>query len=133
MNMGSDAVAIYKALVEATAFSSRKIIDRFIEEGVKINEVIALGGVAKKSDFVMQTVADVLGLEIKVVESDQACALGAAMFAAVAAGIYPDIAEAQDRMGSGFCNNYIPDMENHKKYENLYSAYTRLGDYIDGD
>lgn len=131
MNMGSDAVAIYKALVEATAFGSKKIMDRFIEEGVKIDEVIALGGVAKKSKFVMQTVADVMGLEIKVVESEQACALGAAMFGAVAAGIYKDIPEAQDAMGSGFCLDYIPNMENHAKYAELYEKYGKLGDYME--
>ena len=131
MNMGSDAVAIYRALVEATAFGSRKIIDRFIKEGVEIKEVIALGGVTKKSEFVMQTVADVLGLEIKVVESEQACALGAAMFAAVAADIYATVDEAQDAMGSGFCLDYIPNMENHAKYAELYAKYADLGDYME--
>lgn len=131
MSMGSDAVAIYKALVEATAFGSRKIIDRFAEEGIKIEEVIALGGVAKKSEFVMQTVADVLGLKIKVVESEQACALGAAMFAAVAADIYASVDKAQDAMGSGFCMEYIPNMETHAKYSSLYSEYTNLGKYME--
>lgn len=131
MNMGSDAVSIYKALVEATAFGSRKIIDRWKEEGVEIKEVIALGGVAKKSKYVMQTVSDVLGLEIKVVESEQACALGAAMFAAVAAGIYGSVSEAQDAMGSGFCLDYIPNMENHAKYAKLYAKYAELGEYME--
>ena len=79
----------------------------------------------------MQTVADVLGLEIKVVKSEQACALGAAMFAAVAAGIYPDISSAQDAMGSGFCSDYRPDPENSAKYAKLYSQYLELGDFIE--
>ncbi len=131
MNMGSGTVGIYRALVEATAFGSKKIIDRFVEEGVRIDEVIALGGVAKKSRFVMQTVADVMGLGIKVVESEQACALGAAMFAAVAAGIYKDIPEAQDAMGSGFCAEYVPDMHNHAKYSGLYTKYSELGGYME--
>ncbi len=131
MNMGSDAVGIYKAIVEATAFGAKKIVDRFIEEGVEIKEVIALGGVAKKSEFVMQTVADVLGLEIKVVESEQACALGAAMFAAVIAGIYPTISDAQDAMGSGFCLDYIPNPDNTAKYAELYAKYADLGEYME--
>ena len=131
MNMGSDAVAIYKALVEATAFGAKKIVDRFIDEGVEINEVIALGGVAKKSKFVMQTVADVLGLEIKVVESEQACALGAAMFAGVAAGVFADVNEAQEAMGSGFCMNYTPNPDNAAKYAELYAKYTELGNYME--
>ena len=130
MSMGSDAVSIYKALVEATAFGSKKIIDRFVDEGIEIREVIALGGVAKKSKFVMQTVSDVLGLNIKVVESDQACALGAAMFAAVAAGIYNSIDAAQDAMGSGIYCEYTPNMENSAKYATLYARYAQLGSSV---
>ncbi len=133
MNMGTDAVDIYKALVEATAFGAKKIVDRFLEEGIEIKEVIALGGVAKKSTFVMQTVADVLGLSIRVVESEQACALGAAMFASVNAGIYADLSLAQEAMGSGFCSEYTPNMENHEKYKTLYAEYTSLGAYIEAE
>ncbi|MEI6423838.1 MAG: FGGY-family carbohydrate kinase, partial [Lentisphaerota bacterium] len=81
LNMGSDAPRIFRALVEATAFGSKKIVDRFTDQGVEIKGVIALGGVAKKSPFIMQTVSDVLGMKIKVARSEQACALGAAMFA----------------------------------------------------
>jgi L-ribulokinase len=131
LSMGSDAVAVYKALAESTAFGARKIIDRFIEEGVEIREVIALGGVAKKSDFVMQTVSDVIGLDIKVVESEQACALGSAMFAAVTAGIYSSIEDAQNAMGSGFCKTYTPNMENHAKYADLYAKYANLGTFME--
>jgi L-ribulokinase len=131
MNMGSDAPAIFRSLVEATAFGAKKIVDRFEDEGIKINEIIALGGVAKKSEFVMQIVADILGLEIKVVESEQACALGAAMFAAVAAGIYSSVGDAQKAMNSGFCRTYIPDMNRHKQYAVFYKKYTELGDYME--
>jgi len=131
LSMGSDTVAVYKALAESTAFGARKIIDRFIDEGVEIREVIALGGVAKKSKFVMQTVSDVIGLEIKVVESEQACALGSAMFAAVAAGIYSSVEEAQNAMGSGFCKTYTPNMENHAKYAELYAKYAELGAFME--
>jgi L-ribulokinase len=77
----------------------------------------------------MQTVADVLELEIKVLESEQACALGAAMFAAVAAGIHPDIPAAQAAMGSSFCRVYTPRAETRIAYNALYRRYTELGSY----
>ena len=130
LNMGSDAPAIFRALVEATAFGAKKIIDRFEDEGIHISQVIALGGVAKKSDFVMNVVADVLGIEIKVVESEQACALGAAMFAATAAGIHKSVFDAQKAMASGFHATYSPNMDNHAEYKKLYAKYDELGNYM---
>ena len=133
LSMGSDAAAIFKSLVEATAFGAKKIVDRFQEEGVAIHEVIALGGVAKKSSYVMQTVADVLNMEIKVARSEQACALGAAMFAAVAAGIHPDIREAQKAMGSGVEKSYKPIPANNAEYEILYREYSKLAQYIESE
>lgn len=102
LNLGSDAPRIFRALVEATAFGSKAIVDRFKSEGVRIDGVIALGGVAKKSPFIMQIVCDVLNMPIKVASSEQACALGSAMAAAVVAGVYPNISEAQKKMGGGF-------------------------------
>jgi len=127
LNLGSDAPAIFRALVEATAFGSKKIFDRFIDEGVKIESVIAIGGVAKKSPFVMQVLADVMNVPIKVAKSDQACALGTAMAAAVAAGIYKNIAEAQKAMGNGFEKEYKPIAANVEKYKNLFSMYNKFG------
>jgi L-ribulokinase len=79
LNLGTTAPQFYRALVEATAFGAKAIVDRFREEGVVITEVIALGGIAKKSDLVMQITADVFDMPIKVVRSEQACALGAGM------------------------------------------------------
>src|SRR5664279_5372423 len=99
LSLGSDAPKIFKALVEATAFGSKMINERFISEGIRIDGVIAIGGVAKKNPFVMQIVADVLNMPIKVAASEQTCALGAAMTAAVVAGVYKDIPEAQKAMG----------------------------------
>ena len=104
LNLGSDAPRIFRALVEATAFGSRAINDRFIEQGVRIDGVIALGGVAKKSPLVMQIVADVLDMPIKVARSEQACALGSAMAAAVAAGVYTNTSEAQKKNGWWYRN-----------------------------
>lgn len=133
LNLGTDAVKIFKMIVEATAFGSKAIVDRFINEGVPIKQVIAIGGVAKKSPFVMQTLADVLNKPIKVASSDQACALGAAMNAAVAAGIHPTVQEAQEAMGSGFDAYYEPRQANVKVYQKLYEKYQKLGKYSENN
>ncbi|HSO87999.1 MAG TPA: ribulokinase [Draconibacterium sp.] len=131
INLGSDAPRIFRALVEATAFGSKAINDRFISEGVRIDGVIALGGVAKKSPFVMQIVADVLNMPIKVARSEQACALGSAMAAAVVAGIYANTAEAQKKMGGGIETEYHPIPENVEKYKPLYEQYKKFGKLIE--
>ncbi len=131
LNLGSAAPAIFRALVEATAYGSKKIVDRFESEGVPIKGVIALGGVAKKSPFVMQVLADVLNRKIEVAQSEQACALGAAMFAATASGLYDTVEGALDAMGSGFEREYLPDSSNAKIYEKLYEEYSDFGTYIE--
>ncbi|HOY19414.1 MAG TPA: ribulokinase [Haliscomenobacter sp.] len=131
LNMGSDAPGIFKALVEAICFGSKKIVDRFESEGIPIKAVVGMGGVAKKSAFVMQTLADVLNRPIKIARSEQAPALGAAMYAAVAAGIYPDVASASQAMGNGFDRIYHPITENAVLYEKLYAEYGRFGDFVE--
>lgn len=131
LNLGTDAATVFKALVEATTFGSRSIVDRFVQEGVPIKKVIAIGGVAKKSPFVMQTLADVLNKPIQVARSDQACALGAAMCAAVAAGVHPSLEAAQRAMGSGFDAEYHPRPEQVAVYETLYQKYLKLGEFIE--
>ncbi len=133
LNLGSDAPRIFRALVEATAFGSKAINDRFIDEGVRIDGVIALGGVAKKSPLVMQIVADVLDMPIKVARSEQACALGTAMAAAVVAGVYSDTAEAQKKMGGGIETEYLPIPENVEKYKVLYEQYKKFGKFVEFD
>ena len=127
LNLGSSAPRIFRALVEATAFGSRAITDRFAEHGIEIKEVVGIGGVAKKSPFVMQTMADVLNMPIKVSVSEQAMALGAAMFAAVAAGVYSSVEEAQSAMGQGFEKTYYPIAENAAQYNEIYKRYIELG------
>lgn len=131
MNLSTDAVKIFKALVEATAFGSRAIVERFFQEGVSIKKVIGIGGVAKKSPFVMQTLADVLNMPIKAASADQACALGAAMCASVAAGIHPAMKAAQEAMGSGFDAEYHPNVDKVAVYQKLYQKYQSLGNYIE--
>ncbi len=131
LSLGSDAPRIFKSLVEATAFGSRMINDRFASEGIRIDGVIAIGGVAKKSPFVMQIVADVLNMPIKVACSDQTCALGSAMAASVVAGVHKDIAAAQKAMGGGFEKEYKPDPVRAKKYDELYNKYKKLGLFVE--
>jgi len=131
LSLGSDAPKIFKALVEATAFGSRMINERFISEGVRIDGVIAIGGVAKKNPFVMQIVADVLNMPIKVASSDQTCALGSAMAASVVAGVYKDLTSAQQAMGGGFEKEYRPNNERAKKYDALFKKYKKLGSLIE--
>lgn len=127
LTLATTPAQVYKALVEATAFGSRAINERLIEEGVPVDSIVAVGGISRKSTFVMQTMADVIGVPIKVLDSDQACALGAAMFAACGAGIYPCIADAQKAMKPGFCAEYRPDSGRHAIYDILYRRYRELG------
>ncbi|HOO98309.1 MAG TPA: ribulokinase [Bacteroidales bacterium] len=131
ISLGSDAPRIFKTLVEATAFGSKMINERFISEGVRIDGVIAIGGVARKNPFVMQTVADVLNMPIKIAATDQTCALGSAMAAAVVAGIYKNIAQAQEAMGGGFETEYNPNPARAEKYKILFEKYKKLGTFIE--
>ncbi|MEN8117851.1 MAG: ribulokinase [Bacteroidota bacterium] len=133
LNLGSDAPRIFRALVEATAFGSKAINDRFVQEGVRIDGIIALGGVAKKSPLVMQIMSDVLNMPIKVARSEQACALGSAMVAAVAAGVYTTTAEAQKKMGGGIETEYYPIPENVEKYKEFYAKYKKFGKFVEFD
>jgi L-ribulokinase len=131
LNMGSDAPRIFRSLVEAICFGSKAIVDRFRSEGIDIQQVVGIGGVAKKSDFVMQTLADVLDMPIKIATSEQAPALGAAMYAAVAAGIYADTEGAKKAMGNGFDKTYLPKKKNVMVYRKLYKKYVKLGVFIE--
>lgn len=131
LTLASDAPRIFRALVEATAFGSKAIVDRFQSEGVRIDKVIGIGGIALKSPFVMQTLSDVLNMPIKVCKTDQACALGASMFAAVAAGVYDKIEDAQKAMNSGFAHEYYPNAENAEKYREIYEKYLKIGQFTE--
>ena len=131
INLGTDAPRIFRCLVEATAYGSRAIVERFRSQQIRIDSAIAIGGVAKKSRFVMQTVADVLNLEVTVAAGDQTVALGAAMFAAVAAAVHPTVAQAQSAMSSGVETVYRPDPERAKRYDRLYEDYLALGAFVE--
>ena len=127
LTLGTTPPRLFRALVEATAYGSRAIQERFEREGVRAQRVVALGGIAQKSPFVMQVTADVMNVPIQVVASEQACALGAAMFAAVAAGLYASVTEAQDGLGSGFSRTFTPDPARAEVYQGLYRKYLQLG------
>lgn len=129
--LGTTAPQVFRALVEATAFGTKAIVDRFVSEGCPVESVIGIGGIALKSPFVMQTMSDVLNMPIKVCNTDQACALGASMFAATAAGIYPRIEDAVAAMNSGFAKEYQPDAGRHARYAALYETYAKLGEFTE--
>ncbi|WP_127502132.1 ribulokinase [Actinoplanes solisilvae] len=120
---------IYKALIEATAFGTRKIVETFEAAGVPVTELIAAGGL-KRNPLVMQIYADVLRRPFAVATSEQAPALGSAIHAAVAAGAYPDVATAADAMGKVERDVWKPIAANADVYDRLYAEYTLLHDYF---
>jgi len=130
LTLGTTAPKIFRALVEATAFGAKAIVERFREEGIEIEGVVGTGGISQKSPLVMQILSDVLNIPVKVAKSEQTVALGAAMFATVAAGLYKNIQEAQEHMTSGFIATYYPNKENVNTYKKLYLKYKDLGSLL---
>ncbi|MGB6152252.1 MAG: ribulokinase [Pricia sp.] len=131
LDLGTDAPRIYRALAEATCFGAKKIVKRFQERGIPIKGIIGVGGVAKKSPFIMQMMADVLNMPIRIHSSDQTCALGSAMFAATVAGVYPKVEDAMKKMGQGFDMQYVPDDEKTEMYALRYTKYLRFCDAVE--
>jgi L-ribulokinase len=128
LSLGSEAPHLFKAWVEATCFGAKAIVDRFNEEGVPVKGLIGLGGVARKSPYIMQVMADVMDMPIRIHKSEQTCALGAAMFAATAAGIYPHVEEAMNAMGQGFDQEYKPNASASTIYAKRFLKYKSLGE-----
>ena len=125
LNLGTTPPMVFRALVESTAFGARAIIDRYEREGLHVESVTAVGGIARKSSFVMQFLADAMNMPIRVAASDQAVALGAAMFGAAASGVHKDIFAAMDAMKPGFDAEYLPRRdctERYQKYLRLAAA-----------
>jgi L-ribulokinase len=123
---------VYRALIEATAFGARTIIETFERSGVPVEEFIVAGGLAKNT-FLMQTYADILNRPISVAASQQGPALGSAIHAAVAAAAYPDITAAAKAMGGRTTNAYQPDPERATAYHQLFKIFTTLHDlFADG-
>ena len=120
---------VYRALIEATAFGTRLIVESFRGSGVPITELIVAGGLTK-NPLVMQIYADVLRMSLTVLDSDQGPALGSAIHAAVAAGVYDDIRAAADAMSRVRPNGWHPHETRSEAYDALYSEYVTLTDYF---
>jgi len=131
VDLGTGAAEFFAAIVEATAFGSRRILERFEDEGVHVSRVIATGGVAKKSPYAMRVVADAMKKPVSVAASEQTVALGAAMLAAVAAGLHPDLGSAQAAMGAGVETVYEPDPGRGGYYDERYRRYLELGAFAE--
>jgi L-ribulokinase len=123
---------VYRALMEATAFGARAIVERLVECGVPIERVVCCGGIAEKNDLFMQIYADVLGHPMLIAGSSQTPALGAAISAAVAAGCYTGFEAAQAKMTSLKEKRFVPDPAAHAVYNELYPLYRELHDVFGG-
>ncbi|WP_153798139.1 ribulokinase [Foetidibacter luteolus] len=131
LDLGTDAVKIFRSLAEATCFGARAIVECFTSQHIAVKGLIGIGGVARKSPFIMQMMADVMNMSIRINKSEQTCALGAAMFAATIAGIYNKVEEAMQVMGQGFDTEYYPDKSKVEIYRQRYSMYLELGVHIE--
>jgi L-ribulokinase len=123
---------IYRALIEATAFGARAIIERLRQYGVRTDHVVCTGGIAEKNPLLMQIYADVTGCVMEVAGSSQTCALGSAITASVLAGAHPDFASAQAAMTSLKPQSFTPIAENRAVYDELYALYRQLHDSFGG-
>lgn len=128
--LGTRAPDIYRALIESTAFGTREIIESFERKGIPVHEIVAAGGLAEKNQMLVQIYADVTGKPMKLAGSAQAPALGSAMHAAVAAGVYPNIEAAAEKMGKLREGVVQPIAENQAVYNQLFAEYKTLYDYF---
>lgn len=130
MTLATRAPDIYRALIEATAFGTREIIEAFAAQDIEVRELVAAGGLPEKNALLCQIFADVTGRPLKLSGSAQAPALGSAMHAAVAAGIYPDIHAAAAKMGKLKAGAVTPIARNQAMYDKLFAEYQTLYDYF---
>ena len=130
LNLQTEPEDIYRALIEATAYGTRAIIEAFVKAGVPVNGVYAGGGIARKDPMAMQIYADVCNMEIQVVESSQSGAFGSAILGFAASGQFGDVYDLVRKMGKAGDLRYAPKPENVQVYEQLYAAYQRLTDYF---
>ncbi|MDD3971430.1 MAG: FGGY-family carbohydrate kinase, partial [Clostridia bacterium] len=130
MTLATKPYEIYRALIEATAYGTRMIIENFEKNGVKIEQLYAAGGIADKDEMMMQIYADVTNRTIRLSGSQQAPALGSAIFGALAGGYFKSITEAAQALGRIKDISYTPNKENCIIYDKLYEEYSILHDYF---
>ena len=121
---------IYRAIMEAHCFGTKRIIDIYRKSNILVNEVIVSGGIANKNPFLMQILSDVLGVKISVSKSKQSGAVGSAIYASVACGAFSNLQDAAKVIAEKDMIEYFPNMENNKKYELLYEQYLKLTKYF---
>ncbi|MBQ9112524.1 MAG: ribulokinase [Clostridia bacterium] len=130
MTLQTKPEEIYRALIEATAYGLKVIVDQYEDSGITINSICAAGGIAQKDEMMMQIYADVLNRDIRIAGSTQAGALGSAIYASVAAGVYKDVRTAAGKLSKPDVKVYKPIKENVKAYKLLYREYKVLHDYF---
>lgn len=130
LNLATKPEQIYRALIEAAVFGTKVIFDQYENNGIPIKRVCAAGGIAMKDEMMMQIYADVLNREIRVVKTAQAAARGDAIYASVAAGVYPSVCEAAERFALPIHKVYTPNAENVKIYAELFREFKALHDYF---
>ena len=131
LTMGTSVPDLYRSLILSTLFGAKRMFDGYVEKGVEVERIVVVGGIAKKSSYIMQLMADLFDRPIMVAKETQMCAKGAAMFAAVAAGFYPDLPAAQQVFCEKYEANYFPNRENAKRYEGLFRKYCEIGAFLD--
>ncbi len=131
LTLGTQAPAIFRALVFGAVCGLKRIVDGFEAAGLVIEKVVAVGGISKKSAYVMQMMADVLDKKIEILDADQTCALGAAIYAAVASGAYEDVQQASAHMAAKCIGEFAPQKERVEFYRRQYREYLRLTQLAD--
>jgi L-ribulokinase len=130
LTLQSGPSEIYRALLEAIAFGNRRIVENFVAHGIELHRIVACGGVALASPLLMQLFADASGLEVAIPASEEVPARGAAMFAAVAAGIFPEITAAAGALAPAVARRFAPDPDAAAVYDRVYAVYGALHDLL---